>query len=102
MLGGWVSRRKRRISFGLFLHHRCAQILRPPNSLSCGGAEMYLVSLPGLITPPYLSLRLKYAPAKTRSDAKIKKKKKREGDREECNYDELSRKKCLFAEPCGH
>ena len=46
--------RERWISSGLLLHHRCAQILWPPHSLSCGGERCISIP-PWLITLPYLS-----------------------------------------------
>lgn len=69
---------------------------------SCGpdtGSNVALsdvsASLPGLLHH-HISASLKYAPAEFRSDAKIKR------DREECNYDGLSRKMRLFEDLCSH
>lgn len=69
---------------------------------SCGpdaGSNVVLrdvsASLPGLLHR-HIAPSLKYAPAEFRSDAKIKR------DREECNYDRLSRKMRLFEDLCSH
>lgn len=52
-------------------------------------------SLPALLHR-HISPSLKYVPAEFRSDAKIKR------DREECNYDRLSRKMRLFEDLGSH
>lgn len=69
---------------------------------SCGpdiGSNVVLrdvsASLPGLLRR-HLSPSLKYEPAELCPDAKIKR------DREECNYDILSRKTRLFEDLCSH
>lgn len=94
----WKKERERERKYVFLLVSCCiTDVLRSCGLLSLSHVVVRDVSLslPGLWHCQFSHSR-KYVPAKAHSVAKIKK------DRRECNYAELSRKKCLFKEIYSH